>query len=81
MLHILDPEMTGDHSKLIVLQHDNLEKSLKVCNFWLRDHCRCAECYSADTFQRKFNIVDIPLDIRPKEVIASENGLITIKCE
>lgn len=73
--------MKSDPPKLLVLQHKNLENPLKVCNFWLRDHCRCGECYAADTFQRKFNIFDIPLDIKPKDVIAKENGHINIKCE
>ncbi|KAI5632756.1 taurine catabolism dioxygenase tauD, tfdA family domain-containing protein [Phthorimaea operculella] len=27
---------------------------------WLRDHCRCAECYNASTYQRAQHILDIP---------------------
>lgn len=81
LFHIPDTEMKGDQTKLLVLQHPNLENPLKVCNFWLRDHCRCNECYATDTLQRKFNIFDIPLDVKPKEVISKENGHINIKCE
>lgn len=81
LFHIPVTEMKSEQPKLLVLQHANLENPLKVCNFWLRDHCRCDECYAADTFQRKFNILDVPLDIKPKHVIADENGLINIKCK
>lgn len=47
------------------IAHPLGEHSVQISNFWLRDHCRCTECYNPDTFQRKHNVLDIPIDIRP----------------
>ncbi|KAL0883708.1 hypothetical protein ABMA27_015825 [Loxostege sticticalis] len=33
---------------------------IKFEDCWLRDHCRCQNCYHADTFQRAKHILDIP---------------------
>ncbi|XP_063823872.1 trimethyllysine dioxygenase, mitochondrial [Ostrinia nubilalis] len=33
---------------------------IKFEDCWLRDNCRCGECYNAETFQRSKHIVDIP---------------------
>ncbi|XP_029192287.2 trimethyllysine dioxygenase, mitochondrial-like [Acropora millepora] len=50
--------------------------SSKFHNLWLRDHCRCGECYNATTHQKEFNILDVPLSIKPVDVaVNSENGL------
>ncbi len=36
---------------------------LRLTWIWLRDHCRCPECYDAATGQRRVNSVDIPPEI------------------
>lgn len=46
----------------------------KFHHIWLRDHCQCEQCYNSATFQKEFNIVDVPLDIKPINVsIPGEN--------
>ncbi|XP_031616607.1 trimethyllysine dioxygenase, mitochondrial-like [Contarinia nasturtii] len=70
-------DTSEEKSKMIEICHSDLQNSLKVCSFWLRDHCRCSICYSCDTFQRKTNIIDIPLDIEPID-IKDENNLIHV---
>lgn len=43
------------------------QEIIKVNLFWLRDHCRCLSCYNCETKQRKYNLLDIPRNIKPKE--------------
>lgn len=64
--------------KFVTIDHESLAQPLKLNSFWLRDHCRCSKCYST-SFQRSFNILDIPLDVDSVEV-KNENGIISIKC-
>ncbi|XP_049865340.1 trimethyllysine dioxygenase, mitochondrial isoform X2 [Pectinophora gossypiella] len=35
-------------------------KCIRFEDCWLRDHCRCSNCYHADTYQRAQHILDIP---------------------
>ncbi|KAF9484366.1 Trimethyllysine dioxygenase [Pholiota conissans] len=44
-------------------------------NIWLRDHCRCPNCFHGITKQRLFNTFDIPKDIAPLRVESKPNGL------
>lgn len=48
--------------------------------FWLRDHCRCAQCYNQDTNQRKLDIRKIPLNIRPLSTKVNGDQLM-VECE
>ncbi|XP_055318244.1 trimethyllysine dioxygenase, mitochondrial-like isoform X2 [Sitodiplosis mosellana] len=52
---------------MLEIHHKSLQSPIKVCSFWLRDHCRCVDCYG-ETSQRKFNINDIPLNVEPTEL-------------
>lgn len=36
-----------------------------IPHVWLRDHCRCPDCFHTTSFQRLFDSSDIPLDIQP----------------
>lgn len=42
---------------------------------WLRDHCRCPDCYHPVTKQRLLDTFSIPADVQPKEVVALPDGL------
>lgn len=64
---------------LLEIQHKLFNNPLKLCSFWLRDHCPCINCYG-ETFQRKFNLKDIPLDIEPKQWNI-DNDYLSITCE
>ncbi|KAG7089849.1 hypothetical protein E1B28_011493 [Marasmius oreades] len=44
-------------------------------HLWLRDHCRCPECFHRVTKQRLFNTFEIPPDIKPLRVNAESEGL------
>uniref|UniRef100_A0A1I8MHE3 Trimethyllysine dioxygenase, mitochondrial n=1 Tax=Musca domestica TaxID=7370 RepID=A0A1I8MHE3_MUSDO len=46
---------------------------LKVDSYWLRDHCRCEKCYNARTSQRLFSLVDMPKDLKAKDVTYLKN--------
>ncbi|EJD06705.1 Trimethyllysine dioxygenase [Fomitiporia mediterranea MF3/22] len=47
----------------------------RYLNFWLRDHCRCPECFHQTTKQRLVNTFDIPPDIQPSKAEATAEGL------
>ncbi|KAN0066017.1 hypothetical protein ACQY0O_000109 [Thecaphora frezii] len=48
----------------------------KFHNIWLRDHCRCSECYHPKTKQRLLNTFEIPADIAPRQVESTTEGLL-----
>lgn len=48
------------------ISHPDFDGPLKFHNIWLRDHCKCDECFDIETNLRKFDILDIPLDISRK---------------
>lgn len=55
-------------------------ETLNLNFFWLRDHCRCNQCYSETTHQRKFNILDISENVRPKKIVFQKKDVV-ITCE
>ncbi|XP_068762138.1 trimethyllysine dioxygenase, mitochondrial-like [Montipora capricornis] len=52
--------------------------STKFHNIWLRDHCRCGECYNSTTYQKEFNILDVPLDIEPVDVAVDTDNFLSV---
>ncbi|KAG2347921.1 Trimethyllysine dioxygenase [Suillus weaverae] len=44
-------------------------------HIWLRDHCRCPDCFHPITKQRLLNTFEIPADIKPIHVQGSTDGL------
>ena len=53
--------------------------STKYHNIWLRDHCQCKQCYNSTTFQKEFNILDVPLDVKPTSVSITDENYLSIK--
>ncbi|OBZ87965.1 Trimethyllysine dioxygenase [Choanephora cucurbitarum] len=53
----------------------NARKTSLFSHFWLRDHCRCKECYHPVTRQRLVDTFSIPRDIKPTAVDSTEEGL------
>ncbi|KFB36062.1 epsilon-trimethyllysine 2-oxoglutarate dioxygenase [Anopheles sinensis] len=60
------PSKADDKSKFLTIRNAQTQATTSVSYVWLRDHCRCAECYNATTFQRSYTILDLPLDIEPE---------------
>lgn len=71
--------MPSQKSGMIEIAHQKLEEPIQVCSFWLRDHCRCSNCYS-DTLQRRGNITSVPLDVEAIE-LNTENDVIRVRCK
>ncbi|KAK7454519.1 hypothetical protein VKT23_011273 [Stygiomarasmius scandens] len=44
-------------------------------HIWLRDHCRCSECFHPTTKQRLVNTFEIPPDLQPLAVESKVDGL------
>ena len=49
--------------------------NLELPNLWLRDNCQCSECRVTQTTEKKFHIVDIPVDLEPASVLLEGNLL------
>ncbi|UZJ53068.1 hypothetical protein CBS101457_002388 [Exobasidium rhododendri] len=87
-----DESSNGEGSNKILLLDvpvvniDNLERKVSVAwrsgieskyhHMWLRDHCRCAECYHPTTKQRQLDTFAIPPDITPNSIEATTEGLV-----
>lgn len=64
------PLKTENISAQLNLQKKHLEiscvpwaESLKLSYVWLRDHCRCNECYNHTTNQRNLDLLQMPINI------------------
>ncbi|KZT73518.1 mitochondrial protein [Daedalea quercina L-15889] len=44
-------------------------------HIWLRDHCRCPQCFHPVTKQRLVNTFEIPFDVKPVAVESKPEGL------
>ncbi|KAJ2966428.1 hypothetical protein NUW54_g13810 [Trametes sanguinea] len=60
--------------KKVVLGWDETKYS-RYHHIWLRDHCRCPECFHPITKQRLVNTFEIPPDIKPTRVQSNPEGL------
>ncbi|KAI8377561.1 trimethyllysine dioxygenase [Radiomyces spectabilis] len=56
----------------------NAKKTSVYHHFWLRDHCRCEQCYHPQTRQRLVDTFAIPRDIQPTSVDSTPEGLAVI---
>ncbi|XP_066928098.1 trimethyllysine dioxygenase, mitochondrial-like [Clytia hemisphaerica] len=52
----------------VKIRFDNHAQEHKFSNIWLRDHCRCSECYFKETTQRRSETHSIPLDLKMTDV-------------
>lgn len=66
-------------SDYLEISDERFSSKIKLNYYWLRDHCRCGKCYDGKTAQRKFNFMDIPLTVRPKNYDVGETLRVT--CE
>ncbi|XP_041973188.1 trimethyllysine dioxygenase, mitochondrial isoform X2 [Aricia agestis] len=48
----------AENGTVNVQMEDGLSIKLEDC--WLRDHCRCTNCYRSDTYQRIHHLLEIP---------------------
>lgn len=53
-------------------------RNLKIDLFWLRDHCRCENCYDHSNHQRRLNVLDIPDDISVASHMIDNEKLVVI---
>ncbi|KXJ71440.1 hypothetical protein RP20_CCG020559 [Aedes albopictus] len=54
-----------DERLFLTLSRSESDEPIRVSYIWLRDHCRCNECYNHETFQRSLSILDVPEDVSP----------------
>ncbi|XP_058460482.1 trimethyllysine dioxygenase, mitochondrial [Malaya genurostris] len=75
-----EEEKTGamadtDERFFLTLHNTESDQSVRVSYVWLRDHCRCNECYNHVTFQRSVCILDIPENMSPQSFKVDEKKL------
>lgn len=69
-------QTTVDERHFLTLQRPGQDQEpVPVSFIWLRDHCRCNECYNHETFQRTLNVVDIPDDVAPESYEVRDGSL------
>ena len=44
---------------------------------WLRDNCRCSECYSKAAKNRIMLMQDLDVNVKPEKLVAKENQVCT----
>ena len=69
-----------DEGSRLEVQVPRWPQSIRLSYVWLRDHCRCDSCYNFETQQRRFDVHNIPLNVRPLAVKPSSQVL-NIECE
>ncbi|KAI9190164.1 hypothetical protein H9P43_001597 [Blastocladiella emersonii ATCC 22665] len=71
------PAATRGPKSIAVVDVPVKGKTVPLHAIWLRDHCKCAECWHPITKQRLVETNTIPRDIQPKSVVA-EKGAVKI---
>lgn len=57
-----------------------VDANMRFDLLWLRDNCRCEECFEYKILERNLNVLDIPDDISCKEHRVEDQTLI-VNCE
>lgn len=65
----------ADERFFLTLKKSEEDEPIRISYIWLRDHCRCNECYNHVTFQRSLSILDIPEDVSPDSYEIQEQNL------
>lgn len=73
--------LTMNNKNILEIPGSNNKSPIRVNYYWLRDHCRCEKCYDKSTSQRKFNFMEISLDIKPKTYEIIEDKLLKVVCK
>lgn len=69
-------------SEFVDLKHkDYPGQNLKLASIWLRDHCRCKECYNHSTKQRLLDLTKLPENLKVKSFSEKPNGYIFVQCK
>ncbi|KAI9312108.1 trimethyllysine dioxygenase [Dichotomocladium elegans] len=69
------PQRAGIANDKQIFLDWNSRKTSVFHHFWLRDHCRCEQCYHATTRQRLVDTFAIPRDIQPSAIDSTPEGL------
>jgi hypothetical protein len=79
-LFLLDPAEMDVVDECLSIKNHETEEMLDINYFWLRDHCRCEDCYNVNTCQKRLSILDIPEDVRPNSW-KLDSGNLSVFCE
>ena len=65
--------VASSQSALTLIGRDGPETRLPF--LWLRDNCQCTECRVVQTSEKKFHLVDVPVDIAPSSAALEKDEL------
>lgn len=69
-----DPSVAVSSEKTVDIRWPDAQQS-RYNHVWLRDHCRCPDCYHQITRQRLVNTFAIPHDIHPVALVSAKDAL------
>lgn len=59
----------------------NPSQKLKLSIIWLRDHCRCQNCFNHTTKQRILDLTQLPKDLRISEIHEKADDQLLVLCK
>ncbi|XP_059615228.1 trimethyllysine dioxygenase, mitochondrial [Phlebotomus argentipes] len=77
-VEVVEAQPDPNESPSLIMSSECLSvpsRNLKLNYFWLRDHCRCLECYNHETKQRRFSVLTLAPDVRAKSCQFSDESL------
>lgn len=72
-------QKSSEIEDILEIINPEMKDVMRLNNTWLRDHCRCENCYDEDLFQRKFTVMDIPEKLTRKACEVTDSKLL-IEC-
>ena len=88
-----DYKSLGNHNVKTIFSDSYFEISLsarengvvgnkkKYPYIWLRDNCKCNDCYDCKNQQTLVNLKSIPLNIKPNDISSNNDSKFTINCK
>ncbi|KJE91176.1 hypothetical protein CAOG_002350 [Capsaspora owczarzaki ATCC 30864] len=66
------------HNNMISIQAGGSEQVL-FSTLWLRDHCRCSDCYNSQTNQRSLDTYKLPPSLLPESIRVVDGAKVVIQ--
>lgn len=59
----------------------NPQQKLTLSTIWLRDHCRCKDCFNQKTKQRILDLTKLPKDLKVSRICEKTDDQLLIECK
>lgn len=68
------------NQNFIEIADEKYPLGLKLNYYWLRDHCKCEDCYDESKSRKKCNLLKVPLDIAMKHCEVKDE-ILSVTCK